>query len=127
MNMKPEDIVREYEQAADKKNQVQILSDCNLCSKNAILDVLAEAGCKIDNRWYSKSVRQKRGLQIEKPAQKPKKKPSQKYHTISVQDMEVLESFLGTYLPEYLKSDNCDLLNAHRLTGIYKRLTEVHQ
>lgn len=128
MNMNAADIVRDYEQAADKRAQVQILADLNLCSKNAILDVLVEGGCKVDNRWYSKCVRQKRSQQDKGPEPKKPKREQRghKYFTLSQKDQETLESFLVAYLPEYLKGD-CDLLDAHALIGIYKRLTEAHK
>lgn len=46
LEMTPEEIVRSYREAADKKEQVQILADLNLCSRETIRRVLIEGGVK---------------------------------------------------------------------------------
>ena len=44
MNMTPEEIVRDYTQAANKSKQIKILADLNMVSPGEIKAVLAEAG-----------------------------------------------------------------------------------
>lgn len=42
--MTPWEICREYRQAQNKSEQVKILADLNMCSKNDIINLLAERG-----------------------------------------------------------------------------------
>ena len=44
MTMTPEEIVRDYTQAANKSKQIKILADLNMVSPGEIKAVLAEAG-----------------------------------------------------------------------------------
>ena len=44
MNMTPEEIVRDYSQAANKSKQIKILADLNMVSPGEIRSVLATAG-----------------------------------------------------------------------------------
>lgn len=44
MQMSSNEIVKSYQQATSKKNQVQILSELNGCSRNEILKILIIAG-----------------------------------------------------------------------------------
>ena len=46
LEMTVEEIVRSYSEAANKKEQVQILADLNLCSRETIRRVLIEGGVK---------------------------------------------------------------------------------
>ena len=46
LEMTVEEIVRAYREAADKKEQVQILADLNLCSRETIIRALIEGGVK---------------------------------------------------------------------------------
>ncbi len=41
--MEKDEIVTMYRDAKDKKKQVEILADLNLCSQTEILDILAQA------------------------------------------------------------------------------------
>ena len=44
MTMTKEEIVAEYKQSKNKRNQIQILADLNTCSKDDILTILKESG-----------------------------------------------------------------------------------
>lgn len=44
MYMKIEEILKSYQEAKDKKNQITILADMNACSKREIKDELIKAG-----------------------------------------------------------------------------------
>lgn len=44
MQMSDNEIVRTYNDAKNKKEQIQILADLNLCEYNDIVDVLAKFG-----------------------------------------------------------------------------------
>ena len=46
LEMTPEEIVRSYREAIDKKHQIEVLSDLNVCSKEVIRKVLIENGVK---------------------------------------------------------------------------------
>lgn len=46
LEMTPEEIVRSYREALDKKHQIEVLSDLNVCSKEVIRKVLIENGVK---------------------------------------------------------------------------------
>lgn len=47
MNMTPAAIVRDYNEAKDKKVQIGILADMNLCEKEEIEKILSENGCEL--------------------------------------------------------------------------------
>lgn len=44
MQMKPGEIVRNYQEAKNKADQVQILAELNACEKEEIITILKEAG-----------------------------------------------------------------------------------
>ena len=44
MNMTRAEILKSYKEAKDKKNQIAILADMNICSKQEIRDELIKAG-----------------------------------------------------------------------------------
>ena len=44
MNMTREEMLKSYKEAKDKKNQITILADMNLCTKQEIKDELIKAG-----------------------------------------------------------------------------------
>lgn len=46
LEMTPEEIVRSYREALDKKHQIEVLADLNVCSKEVIRKVLIENGVK---------------------------------------------------------------------------------
>ena len=46
LEMTPEEIVRSYREALDKKHQIEVLSDLNVCFKDVIRKVLIENGVK---------------------------------------------------------------------------------
>lgn len=46
LEMTPEEIVRSYREALDKKHQIEVLADLNVCSKDVIRKVLIENGVK---------------------------------------------------------------------------------
>ncbi len=47
MNMTIAAIVRDYEEAKDKRAQIQILADMNLCEKKEIEKILSQNGCEL--------------------------------------------------------------------------------
>lgn len=47
MNMTPAAIVRNYKEAKDKKVQIGILADRNLCDKREIEEILSQNGCEL--------------------------------------------------------------------------------
>lgn len=47
MNMTPAAIVRDYEETKDKRAQIQILADMNLCEKKEIEKILSQNGCEL--------------------------------------------------------------------------------
>ena len=55
MEMTREEIVRDFQQAKNKPEQIQILADLNLCKKSEIAAILLEAGCEgIPKYWRKK-------------------------------------------------------------------------
>lgn len=46
MEMSAEEIVRSYREALDKKHQIEVLADLNICRKEDIVEVLKENGVK---------------------------------------------------------------------------------
>lgn len=50
MTMAAEEIVREYREARNKKAQIKILADLNLCTKDEIIEVLRSKGVEIPEK-----------------------------------------------------------------------------
>ena len=46
LEMTPEEIVRSYREALDKKHQLEVLADLNVCSKEVIRKVLIDNGVR---------------------------------------------------------------------------------
>lgn len=75
--MEPKDIVKSYEEAANKRKQIAILAQLNLCKESDILDVLRDNG--VDHRTLPRNdkntaVKEETVLQekIEQPMQRTK-------------------------------------------------------
>lgn len=61
MQMTNSEILVSYNTAADKKAQIGILADLNLCSKNKIIDILHDCKADVDLRWKTpEKTRQKK-------------------------------------------------------------------
>ena len=61
MQMTNNEILVSYNTAADKKAQIGILADLNLCSKNKIIDILHDCKADVDLRWKTpEKTRQKK-------------------------------------------------------------------
>ena len=56
MEMTKDEIIRRYKEAKDKKDQIKILADLNLCSSKEIKDILVAAGVEIPKRPYVKKA-----------------------------------------------------------------------
>ena len=54
MVMTNEEIVRDFNQAANRMKQIGILADQNLCSKQDIVAVLVDAGCEVPKVFLPK-------------------------------------------------------------------------
>lgn len=54
MNMDKGEIIREYNAAKNKRLQVKILADLNLCSQKEMAQYLADNGCQVDKRYLNK-------------------------------------------------------------------------
>ena len=50
MTMSDNEIVRNYQEAKDKKAQIEILADLNCCQKKDICEVLSNNGVEIENK-----------------------------------------------------------------------------
>lgn len=59
MEMKPEDIRKEFQEAKDKRAQIKILSERNLCSREDIIEILKEQGIKEEDIPQTRGRRQK--------------------------------------------------------------------
>lgn len=72
MQMSDNEIVRTYNDAKNKKEQIQILADLNLCEYNDIVDVLAKFGINEEKKREIKKVEKE---PEKKPVKKAAKKP----------------------------------------------------
>ena len=54
MYMTNEEIVKEYNEAKDKRGQIQILADMNSCKKDEIRAILAAEGVELPKRPYNR-------------------------------------------------------------------------
>lgn len=130
MTMTNEEICRAYRLAKNKANEVGVLADLNDCDRKKILAILEEGGEKVDKRLYGRKRTKEEKPMPEKttaPAPAPKKSGV----TLSKADATLLSEFMETAVCQYAVNSltgteprEC-LLTLHKLTGIYKRLTEV--
>ena len=58
-HMSDNEIVRTYNEARNKKTQIKILSDLNLCSYNDIVDIRNKYGIKEEKKRMRKTVANK--------------------------------------------------------------------
>lgn len=65
MTMTPEEIVRDYKQAAKPMNQIKILAELNGCSNSEIAKILIEAGESVPGIFMNRG--KKKGIQPEEP------------------------------------------------------------
>ena len=83
MQMTNSEILASYNTAADKKAQIGILADLNLCSKNKIIDILHDCKADVDLRWKTpEKTRQKK--------QKPDSSPLKFTPVADLPDLKVL-------------------------------------
>lgn len=54
MVMTKADIIQEYKQAKNRRNQITILADQNLVSEQEIVDILVAGGCEVPSYKYRK-------------------------------------------------------------------------
>ena len=69
MVMTNEEIVRDFNQAANRMKQISILADQNLCTKQDIVAVLVDAGCEVPKVFLPKK-------RVETPEAKPMAVPT---------------------------------------------------
>jgi hypothetical protein len=130
MTMTPEEICRAYRLAKNKANELTVLADLNQCGRKEILAILEAGGDKIDGRLYGRRKPKEENPMNEKttaPAPVPKKTGV----TLTNAEVSLLIDFLEAALCQHVidqlassEPRKC-LLQLHRLTGIYKRLTEA--
>lgn len=60
MKMTEADIIRDYLEAKDKKKQVEILADMNLCTKKEMAQYLADNGMQVDKRLLAGDPRKRK-------------------------------------------------------------------
>lgn len=87
MIMKPSEILRDYNQAADKKKQLVILSQLNSCSIEEIKQVLREQG--VDYRSFPRTCSKDKSNDV-----RSKKKQSSEASKKSVTDIEVVIQYI---------------------------------
>lgn len=138
MTMDNAEIINTYRAAKDKKTQLGILAELNLCSKAEIADILTAAGEKVDGRWYTPKVpRQKRvaaaPAQQETPdaapAQQDKSEPdrpggvvlalTKKEHSAL---KELLDEMLAGYIHDKTECANANLGKVHALTAVWMKV-----
>ena len=85
MVMTREEIIRDYRQAADKTNQIVVLSELNLCKKQEIAEILMEAGMEVPKYYLgqkksreARAAREANGTQAAPPEGTGKPGPAQK-------------------------------------------------
>ncbi len=130
MTMTPEEICRAYRLAKNKANELTVLTDLNQCDRQKILAILEAGGEKIDGRLYGRRKAKEENPMNEKttaPAPVPKKTGV----TLTKAEAVVLSTFLEESVCQYAVNSltgteprEC-LLTLHKITGIYKRLTEA--
>lgn len=87
MIMKPSEILKDYNQAADKKKQLLILAQLNACSTEEIKQVLREQG--VDYRSFPRTNSKDKSNDA-----KSKKKRSSETSKKSVADVEVVIQYI---------------------------------
>lgn len=75
MIMTPQDIAKSYREAKDRRTQIGILADLNVCKHNEIVQVLMDAG-ELTAEEYEKLIRKKPGP---KPKSAPPEAPREGY------------------------------------------------
>ena len=73
--MEPKDIVKSYEEAANKRKQIAILAQLNLCKESDILDVLRDNG--VDHRTLPRNGKNVAAKEEEKVLQEKIEQPMQ--------------------------------------------------
>ena len=124
MTMDKTEIVTNYRQAADKKAQLGILADLNLCSRAEIADILLEAGEAVDGRWIGRprTKRREQAQEVE-----PEKETPAAVVALTVSEARSLAEFLESALFEHLRADKGvdNLEYVHNLTGLWLRCREA--
>ena len=54
LTMDPGEVIREYDAAKNKKEQVKVLADLNCCTAKEMAQFLADNGCEVDKRYLAK-------------------------------------------------------------------------
>lgn len=135
MTMDNTEIINTYRAAADKKAQLNILADLNLCSKAQIAEILLEAGEKVDGRWYcTKPPFQKRRPETAPPAeadQPTEDKPAAGDAktvtlTLTKRELSALQKFLDEELALHISvktdGDDVNLMEIHLLTSVWVKV-----
>ena len=69
--MTNEEIIRDYKQAAAPMKQIRILADLNQCSRQDIIKILREAGCKLPQLYDKKPKVEKAVVEPELAVENP--------------------------------------------------------
>ena len=66
MTLTPLEMITTYNQSSDKKKQIQIFTEIEGMTKEQVVKILEEGGCKVDGRIFNKGNQR----QTEEPRQK---------------------------------------------------------
>ncbi|MCM1256491.1 MAG: hypothetical protein NC307_01400 [Roseburia sp.] len=75
MNMTSNEIVRQYKEGKNQREQIKILADMNLCEKEEIEKILLDNGCRIPGQNPKKKIQNESAEPEENiPAKEPQEK-----------------------------------------------------
>lgn len=123
MTMDNTEIINTYRAAKDPKKQIQVLAELNQCGIEKIVDILTEAGEKVDKRWFSKPPKATAGAGSN-PARRGEE-PATLSLSFTRAEIVSLVRFLSDALPVYLREADLSMEAIHGLTGAYLRLKGV--
>lgn len=98
MNMTENEIVRQYKEGKDKREQIKILADMNLCEKEEIEKILTDNGCRIPAQTPKKNPKNE-SSEVTEDIQK--KEPQEKPYAAGIKES-------GFHVPDKVK----ELVNA---------------
>lgn len=98
MNMTYSEIIRQYKEGKDKREQIKILADMNLCEKEEIEKILTDNWCRIPVRTPKKNHKNESSEEAENIQ---KKEPQEKPYAAGIKES-------GFHVPDKVK----ELVNA---------------
>ena len=125
MPMTKGDIVTEYRQAKNKREQIKILADLNVTSQEEIIKILREAGETVGSQEQQKRVRKTKTTEKN---QEPEQAKQSDGVTLTPSEAETLADFLGLTMVPAIQEKTNMIENPEYiedLARIYRKCSEL--